>query len=580
MSFTGWIIFFLIIQVVHFLGTWKLYQKAGRKPWEALVPIYNGIILMHIINRPKWYVILLFVPIVNLLMFPVVWVETIRSFGKNKTSHTWLVLLTLGLYIYYLNYVEADKLTYIEDRSLKPANGVADFISSIVFAVIVATVIHTYFIQPFVIPSSSLEKTLLVGDFLLVSKVNYGARTPMTAVALPMVHDTIPLIPTSYEGLPPYINRYKSYLKKPQIPYFRFPGFDEVKKNDIVVFNWPTDTVRFFFNDKTAMNIRKPIDKKSNYVKRCVGTAGDSIEVRDGDVYINGALLKLSDRAKPLFLTNIKLKEGSSLETLSKYGIEQRDLFGYTYVIKSSLWDDVAVKNYFANPQNQVNLIEQNRDSINVYASGYVNNAEVMQRLGIQIDGVQANITTEQEEQLKNEPSIANVSRLKRPEGTGIFPGTDLTWSESNWGPIYIPKAGDVLELNKQTLPFYRDIIREYENNDLKIIGDEILINNNAVTSYQVKQDYYWMMGDNRNFSEDSRYWGYVPADHVVGKPVFIWFSYDSINGKVRWERVFTTVGGDGEPVSYFRWFLIALAGYFAVDYFLKRKKKKKETSL
>ncbi|MFA5556591.1 MAG: signal peptidase I [Flavobacteriaceae bacterium] len=578
MSFTGWIIFFLIIQVVHFLGTWKLYQKAGRKPWEALIPIYNGIVLMQIINRPKWYVILLFVPIVNLLMFPVLWVETIRSFGKNKTLDTWLVLLTLGFYIYYLNYAEIDRLTYIEDRSLKPANGMADFVSSIVYAVIVATVIHTYFIQPFVIPSSSLEKTLLVGDFLLVSKVNYGARTPMTAVALPMVHDTIPLIPTSYEGLPKYVNRYKSYLKKPQIPYFRLPGFDEVKKNDIVVFNWPTDTVRFFFHDRTAMNIRKPIDKKSNYVKRCVGTAGDSIEVRNGDVYINGEILQLSYRAKPLFLNNIKLKEGNSLEVLSKYGVNQKDLFGYTYVIKASFWDDTAVKNYFANPKNQVHLTEQKRDTANVYASGYINNPDLMQRLGIQIDGVQANITIQQEAQLRSESNVASVERVKRPEGTGIFPQTEPTWSESNWGPIYIPKAGDVLELNKETLPFYRDIIREYENNDLKVIGDEILINNQSVTSYQVKQDYYWMMGDNRNFSEDSRYWGYVPADHIVGKPVFIWMSYDSEKGGVRWDRVFTTVGGDGEPKSYLRWFLIALGGYFVIDHFLKRRKKKKAT--
>src|SRR5690606_16976049 len=140
-----------------------------------------------------------------------------------------------------------------------------------------------------------------------------------------------------------------------------------------------------------------------------------------------------SDRAKPLFLSNIKLKEGSSLEVLSKYGIEQKDLYGYTYVIKSSLWDDIAVKNYFANPQNQVNLIEQNRDSINVYASGYVNNPELVQKLGIQIDGVQANITVDQLEQLKDEPSVTSASRVKRPEGTGIFPRTDLTWSESNW---------------------------------------------------------------------------------------------------------------------------------------------------
>jgi len=574
MSLAGWSIFFILIQIIHFFGTWKLYQKVDRKKWEALLPIYNAIVLMQIINRPRWYVVLLFVPVVNLLMFPVVWVETIRSFGKNKTSDTWLVLLTLGFYIYYLNYVLIDKLDYIENRSLKPKNVVADFVSSIVFAIIVATVIHTYFIQPFVIPSSSLEKTLLVGDFLLVSKMHYGARTPMTPVALPMVHDTIPLIPTSYEGLPPFANRYKSYLKKPQIPYFRIPGFSKVKKNDIVVFNWPTDTVRFFFTDKTAMNIRKPIDKKSNYVKRCVGTASDSIEARNGDIYINGELLQLSYRAKPLFLNNIRLKDGNTLETLSEYGIEQGDLFGYTYVIKSSLWDDPAVKNYFSNPKNGINLTEQNRDSVNVYASGYVSNSDLMQRLGILIDGFQANITIQQEEEIKK-GNIASISRLKRPANTGIFPYTKPNWSESDWGPLYIPKKGDVLELNSETLPFYKNIIREYEKNDLKVIGNDIFINNKQVTSYQVKQDYYWMMGDNRNFSEDSRYWGYVPADHIVGKPVFIWLSWDSAKRGIRWERVFTTVGGDGEPYSYFRWFLLALSGYFVVDYFRKKKRKK-----
>lgn len=575
MSLTGWIIFFLIIQVVHFLGTWKLYQKAGRKPWEALIPIYNGIVLMQIINRPKWYVFLLFVPIVNLLMFPVVWVETIRSFGKNRTIDTWLVLLTLGLYIYYLNYIEIDKLTYIEDRSIKPKNGVADFVSSIVFAVIVATVIHTYFIQPFVIPSPSLEKTLLVGDFLLVSKVNYGARTPMTAVALPMVHDTIPLIPATHKGVPKKINRHPSYLKKPQLPSFRFPGFDEVKKNDIVVFNWPTDTVRYF-RDPTALNVRKPIDKKSNYVKRCVGTAGDSIEGRNGDIYINGELLKLSDRAKPMYLSDIKFKENIPIAFYG-YDIEPRVYF---YTIKSNFWDDPAVKSYFANPQNRVSLQEQNRDSINVYAVGYVENSGVIERLEIKRYGVRAFITVQQAEKLKIDLG-ADVVRLEFPETDEVFPHTK-NWSIDNFGPLYIPKAGVTVELNKETLPFYKEIIREYEKNDLKVIGDEILINDKPVTSYTFKQDYYWMMGDNRHNSEDSRYWGYVPADHIVGKPVFIWMSWDSskqgVMNKIRWDRVFTTVGGDGEPYSYFRWFLFALAGYFVVDYLLKRKKKKADS--
>ena len=199
MTITGWLIFILILQLVHFLGTWKLYIKAGRKAWEAGVPIYNAIVLMKIINRPWWWTILLFIPIVNLIMFPVVWVETIRSFGRNSTTDTVLVLLTLGLYIYYINYTQ--DVTYIEDRSLKPRTSAGEWVSSILFAVVAATIVHTYFMQPYTIPTSSLEKTLLVGDFLFVSKFHYGARVPMTTLAAPMVHDTLPVVKTKSHQL-------------------------------------------------------------------------------------------------------------------------------------------------------------------------------------------------------------------------------------------------------------------------------------------------------------------------------------------------------------------------------------------
>ena len=246
-----WFIFFLILQAVHFLGTWKLYQKAGRKTWEAAVPVYNAVVLMQIIRRPRWWVILLFIPIVNLIMFPVIWVETLRSFGKNSMMDTFLGVITLGLYIYYINYAEDVK--YLPERDLKPKSKSGDTVSSLLFAIVVATLVHTYVMQPFQISTSSLEKTLLVGDFLFVSKFHYGARTPMTTVAAPMVHDTIPILHT------------KSYTKWPQLPYFRFPGFEEVKKNDIVVFNWPADTVTQFHTN-TASGIRKPIDKK---IKLC-----------------------------------------------------------------------------------------------------------------------------------------------------------------------------------------------------------------------------------------------------------------------------------------------------------------------
>jgi len=286
MTLIQWLLFILILQVVHFLGTWKLYVKAGRKAWEAIIPIYNAVVLMKIINRPTWWVILLFIPIINLLMFPIIWVETIRSFGKNTSKDSWLVILTLGLYIFYVSYME--DVSYVENRSLKPRTGTGEWVSSIAFAVIAATLVHTYFMQPYTIPTSSLEKSLLIGDFLFVSKFHYGARVPMTTVAAPMVHDTLPII------------KVKSYLNVPQLPYLRLPALQKIKQNDIVVFSWPVDTVEQFFK-KTNRRIRKPIDKKSNYVKRCVGIAGDSLEIRDGYVYINGVKNELPDRARLQF---------------------------------------------------------------------------------------------------------------------------------------------------------------------------------------------------------------------------------------------------------------------------------------
>jgi signal peptidase I len=183
MTLTQWLIFFLIVQIIHFLGTWRLYKKAGRKAWEAAVPIYNAVILMKIINRPWWWTILLFIPIVNLIMFPVVWVETIRSFGRHSTWETILVIVTFGLYTYYINYFE--DVTYIEERSLKPRTEAGEWISSILFAVIAATIVHTYFIQPFTIPTSSLGKNLTCGGFPLCKQVPLWSKNPYDSCGIP-----------------------------------------------------------------------------------------------------------------------------------------------------------------------------------------------------------------------------------------------------------------------------------------------------------------------------------------------------------------------------------------------------------
>lgn len=512
MTLNQWFVFFLIIQVIHFLGTWKLYESAGRKRWEAAIPVYNAIVLMKIIGRPTWWTILLFIPIINLIMFPVIWVETLRSFGKNSSLDTFLGIVTFGFYIYYINYTQ--KLDYITDRSLHPKNKTGDTISSLLFAVIVATLVHTYFIQPYTIPTSSLEKSLLIGDFLFVSKMNYGARIPMTTVALPMVHDSIPLIKS------------KSYLSWPQLPYFRLPGIQNINRTDIVVFNWPVDTVYKFF-DTSKRRAYKPVDKKSNYVKRCVGIPGDSLSIKDGIVYINGKILQLPERAKPQFSYAVALDGKTPID--------------FEYLLKDlDITDDAGFKSDL-------------RDTLFLKA-----------------------LTAAGAERLKNVPGIVSVTRqISKGIEDGIFPHINK-WNRDNFGPIYIPQKGKTVALNTKTLPFYRMIISEYEKKDLKVNGSEIRIDGKVVNSYTFDQNYYWMMGDNRHNSEDSRYWGYVPEDHIVGKPIFIWMSWDTNGkglGKVRWDRVFTTVSGEGQPQSYFKLFLLGLAVFFVGEYFWKKRK-------
>lgn len=567
MEIASWLLFILFVQLIHGIGTWKLYVKADRKAWEAFIPVYNGIVLMQIINRPKYWVLLLFIPVINLFLFPIIWIETLRTFGKKSTLDMILGVVTLGFYIVYVNYTQ--EVNFHANRDLTPANKTMDTLGSISFAIIVATLVHTYLIQPFVIPTSSLEKSLLVGDFLLVSKLNYGPRTPMTPIAAPMVHDSIPVVGTL------------SYLPKPQIPYFRFPKFQDIKNNDIVVFNWPADTLDNMYNPSN-IRVNKPIDKKTNYVKRCVGIAGDSLQIKDGIVFINGKELILPARAKPQYFYNIKLKDNSIEALRTNYEITE---YAPVFEISNEIWDkpqlkEELIKNY--------SFEEYDRDSLKSYVFGAVTQ-ELFNKLQLNMSQsyFNGNLTFEKYEKLKSDSRVASIKRkINKGAEDGIFPdfkdgkvSTTNNWNGDNFGPIYIPKAGTTVALNKKSLPFYHKVISEYEGNDLKVNGEEIRINGQIVTSYTFKQNYFWMMGDNRHNSLDARYYGYTPENHVVGKPVFIWMSWDSngqgIANKIRWDRLFTTVSGEGQPQSYFKYFLFALAGYFAFDYFRNKKKKK-----
>ena len=563
MSWLGWFLFFLFVQLIHGLGTYRLYSSAGFKSFAAFIPIYNALVLMRLINRPWWWVILLFIPIVNIMMFPVIWIETCKNFGKKSWTSIFLVLITFGLYIYSINFSKSIKKEIITNHERKEST-----IGSIVFAVILATIVHTYFIQPFIIPTGSLEKTLLVGDFLFVSKYHYGARVPKTVAAFPMVHDTI--VGTGI----------RSYLNKPQLPYLRIPAIKKIKRNDLVTFNWPADTVRRFFVKEAG--VVKPIDKKSNYVKRCVAIPGDKLEIIDGLLYINNELSKLPYRAKPLFNYRVTSQNGISSKELLKLnitgfnrkfkisGINSNQQFeGIRPYISSLISSDI--ENFIITTGHKgipSRIIAENRLRV----------TEIKEREKIIS---MTNSDFEKLESKKTFDSIYRIFKTTKSYNTSFFPNDiKYDWNEDNFGPIIIPQKGKEIELNKQTLPLYKKIIRDYEKNKLELINDKILINDVETTFYKFNMDYYWMMGDNRYNSEDSRAWGYVPENHIVGRPIFIWMSIDGINDgisnwKIRWDRVFTTIHEDGEPKSYLIHFIIFCIIFWATNkFFISRNKK------
>ncbi len=512
------LIILLVLNFIHGIGTWKLYKISGHKPLYSFFPIYNVFILLKIINRPWWWILIIIFPVINTIIIPVIWVELSRSFKKNSYADTFFSICSLGFYNYYINYFT--KAQYLENRDINPKSSNGEWTSSIIFAVIAATFVHTYFIQPYTIPTSSLEKSLLVGDFLFVSKFHYGARVPMTSIAAPMVHDTIPVI------------KIRSYLNKEQLPflaelpYMRLPGFQKIKRNEIVCFNWPVDTmVNMFYTDK---NYYKPIDKKTNYVKRAVGIAGDTLEIINGYVYINGKKNQLPERAKLQFSYLVQPK-------------------------KNKFNQKIMIKNYDITDR-----------------FGPINNNYTYKFMGISDASL---------DKLKKDTNVEWIKKDTLPRGVkdlSVFPQKpSFNWNNDFFGPIYIPKKSETIEITMDNLPIYERAIRVYENNDLYIDGDDIYINGSIANQYTFKQDYYWLMGDNRGNSQDSRSWGFVPFDHVVGKPVFKWLSID-YNGKgfnkIRWNRMFTTVHGDGQPTSYLIHFIVIILLWNIISYFRRKK--------
>ena len=412
---------------------------------------------------------------------------------------------------------------------------------AITFAIVAATLIHVFFIQPFTIPTSSMEKSMLVGDFLLVSKMNYGANIPNTPMFLPFMHQKIP----GTKNTP-------SYSKLIQLGYNRLPGFQKITNNDIVVFNFPADTL--------IENI--PFDKKMNYVKRCVGIPGDHLQIINKEVYINN---------KSVFDNELKNKQ-------FQYIIMPKDsvyVSSKTMTSLESLLIENDIESYvqYKSKRGTENLIKPTKKK----------KTEKQIQSNLKNTGLFVVFLTEKEKKII-EKKIQKWFVFKQEiMPKNLFPKSlKKNWTVDNYGPIYIPKKGDILEINDSTIHFYQKIIEKYENNELIIQNNEIYINGKKTNQYQVEMNYYWMMGDNRHNSEDSRVWGFVPENHVVGKPIFTWLSlnYNAIYKKglksklsiIRWKKLFTTIHGDKTQKSYFIHFIFFIFLINLTRRFFKQK--------
>lgn len=521
------IIIYSIIVLSYFISLWKLFEKAGHKNWEAIVPVYNIIIWLRITNKPWWWALLLIFPGVNILMLMVMNVNLSQVFGQRKFSDGLAAVFIPFIYLPYLGFNTGVSYTGPLDRLKIKKSPLLEWGDAIIFAVIAASIIRTYFLEAFTIPTSSMEKTLLKGDYLFVSKMNYGPKIPNTPLSFPFAHHTLP-------G-----TEIPSFLEWMKLPYFRLPGWAEVKRNDIVVFNFPEgDTVivddqnRSYYQIvreyayqlnmsdrqqnlpaksedeymelarnlifKTRKITVRPVDKQENYIKRCTAIPGDKVQVINDTLYIND---------EPAVLHK---------DYQLKYWVKTSDRLN-TANLKTQ---------YDINPED-VNYISQ-------------------------IEAYLIPLTDENYEKFRKFPLVQNIIPKVEPKNAEdethrVFPNDrNYDWSEDFFGPITIPKKGETVNLTLENIPIYRRIIRVYEGNDLVEKDGKIFINGKQADSYSFKMNYYWLMGDSRHNSLDARFWGFVPEDHVVGKAVFIWLSLDPdrklADGKIRWGRLFSLI--------------------------------------
>lgn len=494
----------LLLVVLPAPGLYKMFQKAGIPAWKAWVPFLNIWEIIKAAKLKRHWFYWQFIPIAG--WFITIWllIEFAKLFGKFSLLQHALVVFVPFLYFPYLGYSKDEKYFGPDIVKKHKKTAAREWIDAAIFAVVAATLIRTFIFEAYTIPTGSMEKTLLVNDFLFVSKLTYGPRIPNTPLAVPFVHHTIP-------GL-----NVKSYSEAIYIPYTRwFP--EPVKRNDVVVFNFPAgdtltkerDSQDPYYDilrreeamvgnkEQARQNVweqytitTRPVDKRENYIKRCVAIAGDTLQIKDGILYVNNS------------------KSPVPPHSATDYFVKTSRIIGEDELRDAGI---------------SLNTDEQSPDFDLAGNNAY-----------------RINLTESEAEILKKIQGVDSVVREIQGNYGGVFPYyKNFNWSIDNFGPLWIPKKGATIQLTPANITLYKRAIRVYENNEWEERDGKIFINGKETTSYTFKMDYYWMMGDNRHRSQDSRYWGFVPEDHVVGSAWMIWMSYDK---GIRWSRLFKKI--------------------------------------
>lgn len=494
----GWTLF-ILATIGSLIGLYGMFKKAGIEPWKALIPFYNTWCMVEKMPLKRYWFFLQFIPIVGQFVTIWIFIRFVEHFGRFSLLHHAATVFIPFIYLPYLGYSKNER--YAGNAVVKnyKKSSAREWIDAGVFAVVAATIIRTFIFEAYVIPTGSMEKTLLVNDFLFVSKMSYGPRLPNTPLAIPFVHHTAP------------ITGGKSYLEWIKLPYKRL-WTTPVKRNDVVVFNYPVgDTVigeyqsnlnyydvlrDQYGGDRQALLQRddiivRPVDKRENFIKRCVGIPGDTLQLKEGILYVNG---------KPGYVP-----EASA----TFYGVQTKGQYFDEDVLKEDF-------NVETDPERQQLLVGND--------------------MNYMID-----LSAEEAERMKKLPYVQSVIKDVKQFNPNVFPNdtAHYKWSEDFYGPIWVPKKGATVTLTPENISFYRRIIAVYEHNTLEEKDGQFIINGKPTNQYTFNMDYFWMMGDNRHNSQDSRFWGYVPEDHVVGKASLIWFSWD---GGPRWKRLFKTI--------------------------------------